>query len=73
MNRRKVPKPEQKINEVKTNIARKQENINEGTMEGRIKQAKTERVTEVNVYKSFGNVKRMSGRRLSRRILKWEA
>jgi hypothetical protein len=37
-------------------------------MEERAKQTKT----EVNVYKWFGNVKRMSLNGLPRRIFKWE-
>jgi hypothetical protein len=45
--------------------------MNEKWKKGLNKQ-KMEKVTEVNVYKWFGNVKRMSGKMLSRRILKLE-
>jgi hypothetical protein len=41
-------------------------------MEERAKQTKMERVIEIDVYKWFGNVKRISGNRLPERILKWK-
>jgi hypothetical protein len=41
-------------------------------MEERIKQAKMERMIKVNVSKSFGNIKRMPGKRQPRVILNLE-
>jgi len=41
-------------------------------MEERAKQTKMERLIEVNVCKWFGNIKKMPGNRLPRKILRWE-